>query len=158
MRIIIEGCDGTGKTTLVNGLAKEFNLGKIHISNKDPNDLDFYYQFLRKDDVIFDRNLIGEMIYPNIFNRPQKLKEYELDYLMAKAKELNIHIIILTAAIDTINFRLKQDEFSVVRKNLDFIDNEFLKYAGKYNIPVINTSKHGIDETLEEAKCIIKHS
>lgn len=158
MRIIIEGCDGTGKTTLVDGLAKEFNLGKIHISNKDPNDLDFYYQFLRKDDVIFDRNLIGEMIYPKIFNRPQKLKEYELDYLIAKAKELDIKIIVLTAAIDTINFRLKQDEFSVVRKNLDYINNEFLKYAGKYNIPVINTSKYGTDETLEEAKCIIKHN
>lgn len=158
MRIIIEGCDGTGKTTLVNGLAKEFNLGKIHISNKDPNDLDFYYQFLRKDDVIFDRNLIGEMIYPKIFNRPQKLKEYELDYLIAKAKELDIKIIVLTAAIDTINFRLKQDEFSVVRKNIDYINNEFLKYAGKYNIPVINTSKNNIDKTLEEAKCIIKHS
>lgn len=158
MRIIIEGCDGTGKTTLVDSLVKEFNLGKIHISNKDPNDLDFYYQFLRKDDVIFDRNLIGEMIYPKIFNRPQKLKEYELDYLIAKAKELGIYIIILTAAIDTINFRLKQNEFSVVKKNIEYINNEFLKYAGKYNIPVINTSKYGINDTLEEAKCIIKHS
>lgn len=77
---------------------------------------------------------------------------------MAKAKELNIHIIVLTAAIDTINFRLKQDEFSVVRKNLEYINNEFLKYAGKHNIPVINTSKHTINETLEEAKCIIKHN
>ncbi len=158
MRIIIEGCDGTGKTTLVDGLAKEYNLGKIHISNKDPNDLDFYYQFLRKDDVIFDRNLIGEMIYPKIFNRPQKLKEYELDYLMAKAKELDIKIIVLTAAIDTINFRLKQDEFSVVRKNIKTINDQFLKYAGKYNIPVINTSKNNINETLEEAKCIIKRN
>ena len=98
------------------------------------------------------------MIYPKIFNRPQKLKEYELDYLIAKAKELNIKIIVLTAAIDTINFRLKQDEFSVVRKNIKIINDQFLKYAGKYNIPVINTSKNNIDETLEEAKCIIKRN
>lgn len=151
MRIIIEGADGTGKTTLAEQLANEFGLGLMHISNKDPNDLDFYYQLLRKDDVVYDRNLIGEMIYPKIFNRPGKLKEYELDYLMAKAEDLGFKIFVLTADDETLIKRLSQkEEFNCVKDNISRINEDFLKYAGKYNLPVINTSKLGIERTMNE--------
>lgn len=158
MRIIIEGADGTGKTTLAKQLADEFDLGLMHISNKDPNDLDFYYQLLRKDDVVYDRNLIGEMIYPKIFNRPGKLKEYELDYLMAKADDLGFKIFVLTAHDETLLNRLnRKEEFNCVKDNISAINGDFLKYAGKYNLPVINTSKYGMDETFKEVKnCITR--
>lgn len=130
----------------------------MHVTNKDPNDLNFYYQSLRKTDVIYDRNLLGEMIYPNVFSRPQKLKKYELDYLLNKANELGVVIIILTSKPEDLKNRLnKKEEFSCVRENIEEINNKFLQLAGEYNIPVINTSTRGIKETFEEAiKCITK--
>ena len=156
MRIIIEGADGVGKTTLVNKLAEQYNLGVIHCHSKDPNDLDFYYQLLRKNDVIYDRHLIGEMIYPKIFGRPQKLKDYELEYLLAKCDDLGVIIIILTAEMDDIKKRLsKKDEFKCVLSNIEDINDNFLKLAGKYNIPVINTSDYSIEEVFNKARSII---
>ena len=156
MRIIIEGADGVGKTTLVNKLAERYNLGVIHCHSKDPNDLDFYYQLLRKNEVIYDRHLIGEMVYPKIFGRPQKLKEYELEYLLAKSDDLGVSIIILTAGINDIEKRLfEKDEFECVLNNIEDINNNFLKLAGKYNIPVINTSNYSIEEVFEKARSII---
>lgn len=153
MRIIIEGADGTGKSTIAKQLADEFDLGLMHLTNKDPRDLNFYYQLLRKNNVIYDRNFLAEMVYPSYFGRPPQLKEHELDYLIAQAKDLGINILILTADNETLTERLNQkNEYACVKENIEEINSEFLKYAGKYGLPVINTSKQSIEETLMEAK------
>ncbi len=73
------------------------------------------------------------MIYPKIFNRPEKLKEYEFQYLLEKAKELDIKIII----INNYDFELKNFEENVIKNNIESIKNDYLTLAGKYNLPVV---------------------
>lgn len=137
MRIIIEGADGVGKSTIAKKVADKFNLSLVHFTNKDPRDLNFYYQSLRKDNVIYDRSFLSEMIYPKIFNRPQKLKEYEFQYLLGKAKELDIKILI----INNYDFTLKNFEEKVIKDNINLIKDDYLKLAGKYNIPIVKNEE-----------------
>lgn len=137
MRIIIEGADGVGKSTIAKKIAEKFNLSLVHCTNKDPRDLNFYYQSLRKDNVIYDRSFLSEMIYPKIFNRPQKLKEYEFQYLLEKAKDLNIKILI----INNYDFKLKNFEDEVIKNNINLIKDDYLKLAGKYNIPIVKNEE-----------------
>lgn len=137
MRIIIEGADGVGKSTIAKKIAEKFNLSLVHFTNKDPRDLNFYYQSLRKNNVVYDRSFLSEMIYPKIFNRPGKLKEYEFQYLLEKAKELDIKIII----INNYDFELKKFEENVIKNNIESIKNDYLTLAGKYNLPVIKNEE-----------------
>lgn len=137
MRIIIEGADGVGKTTIAEKIAEKFNLSLVHFTNKDPRDLNFYYQSLRKNNVVYDRSFLSEMIYPKIFNRPQKLKKYEFEYLLEKAKELEIKIIIL----NNDNYGLKDSEDKVIKNNINKIKDDYLKLGGKYSIPIVKNEE-----------------
>lgn len=137
MRIIIEGADGVGKSTIAKKIAEKFNLSLVHFTNKDPRDLNFYYQSLRKNNVVYDRSFLSEMIYPKIFNRPEKLKEYEFQYLLEKAKELDIKIFI----INNYDFELKNFEESVIKNNIELIKDDYLTLAGKYNLPVVKNGE-----------------
>ena len=137
MRVIIEGADGVGKSTIAKKIAEKFNLSLVHFTNKDPRDLNFYYQSLRKNNVVYDRSFLSEMIYPKIFNRPEKLKEYEFKYLLEKANELDIKIII----INNYDFELKKFEEKVIRNNIESIKNDYLTLAGKYNLSVVKNEE-----------------
>lgn len=48
MKIILEGADGTGKTTLAKILAERYGLDICHCTQDDPNDFIFYQQSIRK--------------------------------------------------------------------------------------------------------------
>ena len=75
MKIIIEGADGTGKTTLAKILADKYGLEICHCTQHDPADFYFYRETLRKENVIWDRHTIGELIYPLIFDRKAKITD-----------------------------------------------------------------------------------
>lgn len=137
MRVIIEGADGVGKSTFAKKVADKYNLSLVHFTNNDPRDLNFYYQSLRKNNFIYDRHFLSEMIYPKIFNRPQQLKEYEFKYLLEKSKELDTKIII----VNNYDFELKKFEENVIKKNINLIKDDYLKLAGEYNIPVIKNEE-----------------
>lgn len=70
MLIIIEGCDGTGKTTLANKLIEDFKFS-YNKENKPPYDGFKYYidratSFKSGDNIILDRFHLGEIVYPSI--------------------------------------------------------------------------------------------
>lgn len=77
MNILIEGPDGTGKTTLAKKLASIFNMTYIHItrSNTSGNNISFN-NFLRMNDVdncICDRGYVSNIVYSTVFNDTPKL-------------------------------------------------------------------------------------
>lgn len=148
MKIIIEGCDGTGKTTLCKQLAEKYKLDSMHITSKDPNDFAFYQQLIRKENVVYDRNVIGEMIYPKIFDRKQNLTLVDYLYLTEKAIEQGVIILVLTTDSDEIYRRLDErgNEDERIYKNIELIDSQFKHYAGLAGIPVIDTSKLSFEE------------
>lgn len=130
MKIIIEGCDGTGKTTLAKKLARKYGLDIVHMTGKDPKDFEFYKQSLRKTNVIYDRNFISEPIYAKVFNRKQALTKKQIEKLYKVCKKENVYIIMVDFDnITEINRRLceRGDEPIEVLHNLAYIVNAYQK-------------------------------
>lgn len=151
MKIILEGCDGTGKTTLAKILAERYGLDICHCTQKDPADYEFYRQTLRKENVIWDRHTLGELIYPNVFARKPKIGVEDARLLMMYAREADVRTFVLTADLPTIRKRVEArgDEAPAIVENLKEIDTWFKFYARQFHVPVINTSEMSLREIFE---------
>lgn len=150
MKIILEGCDGTGKTTLAKLLAEKYNLDICHCTQYDPADYDFYRETVRKENIIWDRHTIGELIYPKVFDREPQISPEDARLVIEYAKIANAKIYILTANIEKIKSRLStRGEESVVMDKIEWINDRFLFYADAFNIPIIDTSKMTIEDIFE---------
>ena len=79
MIIVVEGPNNVGKTTFINKLKEKLpNFKVIHTDANTPNTYDYYIECLnKKEDIIYDRLFIGEMIYPILYNRTGKLDRYK---------------------------------------------------------------------------------
>ena len=148
MRIILEGCDGTGKTTLAKLLADKYKLEICHCTQSDPGDFEFYKQTVRKDNVVWDRHTIGELIYPDVFGRKQKLSPEDARLVTLYAKEAGTKIFVLTGDVEDIRKRLtvRGSEDQRVLDKLEWINQRFLDFAYMFDLPVIDTSKMTIQD------------
>ena len=74
MLIILEGCDGVGKTTLANMLKSTLDDAEIIHCNVDtPNDYDFFKRIVQaagKKNIIADRFCYGQFVYNEEEDRP----------------------------------------------------------------------------------------
>lgn len=143
MKVILEGVDGAGKTTLAKILAERYGLDICHCTQHDAADYNFYRQTLRKDNIVWDRHTLGELIYPKIFDREQQISTEDARLVMHYAKEEGAKVIVLTADIMTIYERLnaRGNEDNRIYENVDYIDAQFRFYAEQYHLPIIDTSK-----------------
>lgn len=148
MKVILEGVDGAGKTTLAKILAEKYGLDICHCTQYDAADYDFYRQTLRKENVVWDRHTIGELIYPTIFDRERQISTEDARLVIHYAKEAGAKIFVLTADMDVIYRRLNErgNEDFRIYENVDYIDNLFRFYADQYHVPVIDTSKMTLQE------------
>jgi broad-specificity NMP kinase len=151
MKIILEGCDGTGKTTLAKILAEKYGLDIAHCTQSDASDYDFYRQTLRKENIVWDRHTIGELIYPFVFDRKANIGPEDARLIMHYAKEEGVKVIVLTADIMTIYERLnaRGNEDSRIYENVDYIDAQFRFFAEQYHVPVIDTSKMTLQQIFD---------
>lgn len=157
--IVIEGCDGTGKTTLCKKLAEKYGWDTVHVTSKDPNDFDFYKQTLRKTNVIYDRHFLGEMIYPKIYNRKGNLSNYDLDWFKYYRFDTRTCVIVLTAHLDEIKRRLtERGEFKFVFDKVDSINNQFLQLARKCMFKIFDTSVDSFDKICEYIESCYKET
>lgn len=151
MRIILEGCDGTGKTTLAKILAERYKLDICHCTQRDAKDYDFYFQTLRKEDVIWDRHTLGELVYPNIFGREPQLACCEARDIIEAAKKDGVKIFVLTTDPSILKQRLLSrgtEDWRII-KQCQEIDSAFQFHAKAFNIPVIDTSKMTLNEIFD---------
>lgn len=154
MRIIIEGCDGTGKTTLAKILADKYNLDICHCTSEDPSDYDFYLNSIRKNNVVWDRHTIGELIYPDVFSRTQQIGPESCRLILHHAKKLGAKIFVLTSDIELIKKRLmeREGEDPRILEKLESINNKFLFYAREFHIPIIDTNKMTLEDIFNLVK------
>ena len=153
MKVIIEGCDLTGKTTLINKLKNYYNddrLSYLHFSYKDRTDYEFYNTILDKENFIADRHFLDEIIYSEIFNRKCGLTAEEYLNLIMKCKKNNIKILILTSDNKTLLNRLlnRGEDEKEVRDNLFKINDYFKKLSKEFYFPLIDTTKVSFEEII----------
>jgi len=152
MRIILEGVDGAGKTTLAKILAEKYGLDICHCGVTDPSDYIFYRQSSRKDNVVWDRHTLGELIYPKVFNRKAKCcPEDARIVLMIGKQELGLKTLVLTADTDVLRSRLEArgNEHPAIMEKLEWINEQFKWYANDFHLPLIDTSKMTLDEIFK---------
>lgn len=151
MKIILEGADGTGKTTLAKILAEKYGLDVCHCTQNDPGDYEFYKNSARKENVVWDRHTIGELIYPNIFGRKQSITGEDARLVLHYAREAGTKIFVLTADKETILKRLNErgNEHPKIVENIEKIDSAFKFYADRFHVPVINTSEMTLGEIFK---------
>lgn len=98
--IIIEGLDGTGKTTLCNYLAKE-GYSSLHFtySSCETNLFNKYKKLLMNaTNLVMDRSFISEIVYGNILRGSCRLKKKEIDELINICSQNNFILIYLYAS------------------------------------------------------------
>jgi thymidylate kinase len=103
MNIIIEGCDGTGKSSIASHLCKMFGMYYWHESQ--PKTFDEYCQMLEPGGVVFDRFCFGQFVY----NEPEqrKLTPEELYRLVHEVfPKTNTVLLYVDAHTETIIERL----------------------------------------------------
>lgn len=77
IKIIVDGLDASGKSTLVDALSKEFNIPKRRETSKDVNTFDWYMSEYSNGSFVSDRSFISEHIFAPIFKRTPKVNDEE---------------------------------------------------------------------------------
>lgn len=109
MLVILEGCDGAGKTTLAKSLAMILDAEIVHCSSKTKNNYMFFLDILRASNhknIIADRFCYGQFVYQNPEERP--LRDYHtLNELESKLLMHNAKVVYVQAPIEEIEERLR---------------------------------------------------
>lgn len=181
IQYIIEGCDGTGKSTLIEYLIKELSV-QTRWTNHTPiyhhfefplgdtneerygfqrGQFQLMFDFIRashdKVQYVFDRAHIGEYIWSPIYREktPEYLRKLEEDN-----SDLPIVIIYVTASPGIIHARLKERE-NEDTPSLEYITNlneQFKIECEKSPFPVIefDTSQFDPEDLKSEVKLILQ--
>ena len=108
--VVLEGCDGTGKTTLANTLAARYDYAIVH-SGRTPDGVDLVARYRSilaiPGKIALDRSFISELVYgPLQYGRSRLTASdaAELAFLVAARRGVLVH---LTGFPETIATRLR---------------------------------------------------
>ena len=108
MLIVLEGCDGTGKTSIAKLIqAVMLDAEIIHCTAETPNDFKFFSKLIdigQYRNIILDRGMYGQFVYQSPEDRKlsnKQLRALELNMLRTGAK-----VVHVTAMKQTVEDRL----------------------------------------------------
>lgn len=108
MLFVLEGCDGSGKTTVANQLKNILpNAEVIHCTRETPNDRDFFINIIIASttrNIIADRFCYGQFVYQDESER--HLTNSDLMYLESEMIAHGVKVIHVTAPVYEIENRL----------------------------------------------------
>lgn len=108
MLFVLEGCDGSGKTTVAHHLKNILPGAEIiHCTRQTPNNMDFFESLIKaadQRDIIADRFCYGQFVYQEPHER--NLSESDLVKLETMMLEHNARVIHVTASVGEIEDRL----------------------------------------------------
>ena len=155
--IIIEGIDGSGKTTLVNDL-----LGKNHELVKQAfNNESHYNKYVNiikssNNNSVSDRSFISEMVHGKVLTGNTKLSEEEFNNLIKLYSKYKTKIIYLYASKEILLKRRKNDinDRKVIFYFYQELMDEFerrLNYISSYmDVFTINTGDNNHKQVLSK--------
>lgn len=152
MRILLDGCDGTGKTTISEKLANKLGCNIVRLTYGGDRSLKAYASMMICDNVVHDRSFLSEIIYPKYFGRASRLDSKIVPTLFELIKAYGIKMFILTAKPETILERIckRGDEFIDDDEKFIQINADYLRTASEHGFTVIDTTDKTIDEIVEE--------
>lgn len=141
MRIFLDGCDGTGKSTLATYLSERFKIDKFCLTKDSKKSVTRYMEVMKTDDVVYDRTFLSEVVYPSVFGREDWLSETQVDKLIEYYKGAGLFVICTAEPRDIRQRILRRGaEHLEVIKNIDRINAQYVEIAKKYNLIVVDTS------------------
>ena len=153
--IIIEGLDGTGKTTLANDL---LNKNYILINNNltSESHYDKYVNIIKTSDInsVSDRSFISEIVYGKILSGTTKLSEEEFINLVKLYSEYETKIIYLYASKKILLERRKDDFkdskviFHLYQELMDEFERRLDCISAYIDVFSINTGKKNCKQAL----------
>lgn len=109
MLIVLEGCDGAGKSYLAEILSKIMDAEVIHCTAETANDFGFFYNLIQAGDdrnIIADRFCYGQFVYQKKEDR--KLDQSMLNELETEMLNHGVSVVYVTASPETIVARLEE--------------------------------------------------
>lgn len=109
MLIVLEGCDGAGKTRLAKQLKYVYpNSEIIHCTRETPNTFEYFLDIIRKSTsgevIIADRFCFGQFVYQEIEER--KFSKERLQELVDVMNIVGAKIVFVDAPTEVIKHRL----------------------------------------------------
>ena len=150
MRIIIEGVDGIGKSTLCLKLSKYFESAIVHNRADTDNSYEYYVSLHEVEHLIQDRSYISEVIYSEAFNRKIRLTNEELlalDIMYSDAATIVLY------SSNGYKFAVNNNNETVELRSKQFKISELYK---DYNKAMNNTDIISIDVAHLDADQVFK--
>lgn len=148
MRILIDGNDGIGKTTLAKRLQEDLKIvSYIHLTGSDVKTCNFYSQMNLKNNVILDRSFMSEPIYSEVFQRETTLTQEDLDYLYKQIEELDTIVIICHA--NRSHTKHNEGEYKEVIENRREINKYFIELAKKHDYYLYSPQTSSYERLLD---------
>lgn len=155
--IILEGIDGTGKTTVADYLNQNgYSTYHFAYDEKNKNIVDKYIDLLNRktQNMVLDRCFISELVYGPVLRKSCKLNKEQLENILLKYKQVNPTVLYFKANKEDILQRRSKDkdDYQMLKSNYNELNNRYekvIKVISRYlNVIEINTSEHSIDEVL----------
>lgn len=135
MLFVLEGCDGSGKSTVANNLKNILPGAEvIHCTTDTPNDYEFFKDLIeagKSRNIIADRFCYGQFVYQEPDER--HLTDVQLVALEILMLENNASVIHVAASVDELESRLAlRDEKTsipvreICDRYLDLFENKSL--------------------------------
>ena len=152
MRILIDGCDGTGKTSVCEKLANKFGCNIVRLTHDGDRNFKTYSEAMIPDNMVHDRTFLSEIIYPKNFGRASRLIASSIPVLYQLIEQYDAKVFILTADNDEIvrRLNLRGDEFIDDFEKIKGINYDYIQIALIQNYVLIDTTNKTIDEVVEE--------
>lgn len=170
--ILIEGCDGTGKTTLVNQLSEDLclSVGQRGTANRDE-----LYKVTREDTYtalsravegyhppyIWDRlGPISDPIYARVMGRECAFTKAELNYFKRVAEAVKFPIVICDVPLDVAQEnQLQAHQMKGVDANFPYIHGMYTAWRDDiltWNLPC-HVYNYRVENSYEELLGQLKH-
>lgn len=142
--IVVEGCDGTGKSTLVNQLVSQLG---IQVGQRGTADRDKLYEVTRQDTynalahavrgkdspLIWDRLFFSEPIYSRVMKRECEFDLGERKFIQSVLHALRCPVIFCWVPLDTVEENLEgTHQMEGVNENVPFIHGAYESIAKSF--------------------------